>query len=181
MINDKELSNLDLDLLYSKSNIRKFYKPEKVNIITTYSTDKLPGQQSLEDNNIDIFKDCGHAVIFHRWHPSKSAHWLTLLRDLENNVIIFDSLGSNGMQKNKKKFNLLLKRLKDNGYKKITVNSKAYQGETNSCGKYAIFAIAMNKLYKGASMKQINDYLDFEYKKNDSYDNYILKLFSKDI
>ena len=122
MINDKELSNLDLDLLYSKSNIRNFYKPEKVNIITTYSTDKLPGQQSLEDNNIDIFKDCGHAVIFHRWHPSKSAHWLTLLRDLENNVLIFDSLGSNGMQKNKKKFNLLLKRLKDNGYKKITVN-----------------------------------------------------------
>lgn len=181
MINDKQLSNLDLDLLYSKSNIRNYYRPEKVNIITTSADDRLPGQQSLEDNGADIFKDFGHAVVFHRWHPRGSAHWLTLLRDCENNVVVFDSLGSDGMQKDKEKFKLLLKRLKENGFKKITVNQKAYQGDTNACGKYAIFAIAMNKLYRGANINQINDYLEYEKNKNGSYDNYILKLFSNDI
>lgn len=178
MNHDKELSNLDLDYLYSKSNLKDIYRPSKVNIVTTYKKDALPGQKSLE-SPLDLFKTFGHVVIFHRWKTG-GAHWLTLLRDKQNNVIIFDSLGKNGMQKDKKEFDLLIKRLKENGFKNIIVNTKQYQSNnSNCCGKYAIFAIAMNKLFNGVNIKQLNNYLNS--KKITNFDDYILKLFSNDI
>jgi hypothetical protein len=179
-MNDKELSNLDLDYLYSICNIDSDYKPQSVNIISTYDKDKINDQDSLENKNVDIFKNNGHCIIYHAW-KTEGAHWLTLLRNKKNEVIIFDSLGNKeGMMQDKKQFNLLLKRLKENGFKTIIINDKQYQGNSNCCGKYAIFAIALNKLFKGVNIDQIHNHLEKHSSKNKNYDSYILKLFSKE-
>jgi hypothetical protein len=179
MSNDNELSNFDLDFLYSISNIDGSLMPNNCNIITSYAKDAYENQSSLEDKDMNIFNGYGHAVLFHRW-DSNSAHWIPILRNKNNNVIVFDSLGRNGILKDKKLINTIINKMKENGMNSITFNEKPYQGnETKTCGKWSIYAISMNKLLKGADIKEIKKHLDDKKKKYKSYDNYILNLFSK--
>lgn len=180
MSNDNELSNLDLNYLYSISNINGNLMPDNCNIITTYKKDTHKNQSSLEDKDINIFKIYGHAVLFHRW-DSNSAHWIPIIRNKNNDVIVFDSLGRNGILKDKKLINTIINKMKENGMNSITFNEKPYQCDgTKTCGKWTIYAISMNKLLKGADIKEIKKHLDDKKKKYKSYDNYILNLFSKE-
>ena len=64
---------------------------------------------------------------------------------------------------------------------KITFNIKPYQGsDTSTCGKWAIYAISMNKLYKGVDIKKLQSHLNNKKNEFGNYDKYILNLFSKE-
>lgn len=180
-MSDNELSNYDLDKLYSMSNISGDFLPQKCNIITTFANDKYDEQTSLEDRDCNIFNGYGHAVLFHRWSDGNSAHWIPLIRNKNNEVIVFDSLGKNGLLKEKEVINRLLDCLMNNGIQKVTFNNKPFQGnETNTCGKWSIFVISMNKMIPGCGIDDIISHLEKMKKQFGSYDNYMLNLFSNE-
>lgn len=180
-MSDNELTNFDLDKLYSLSNISGDLIPSKSNIITTYKKDKYNDQTSIEDHDPNIFNGYGHAVLFHSWSRS-SAHWVPIIRNKNNEVIVFDSLGKNGILKDKKLIKKLTDVMRENGMNKITFNSKPFQGnDTSTCGKWSIYAISMNKLFNGVNIDKLHKHLDEKKKQFGSYDKYILNLFSKDV
>lgn len=154
---DIPLSNYDIyDLL-------KEAKIETPNIIKSWNI--RPGQ--------DIFQNCGHAIIFHRWSKDVDiGHWIVCVRNKKNNEIIyFDSLAT--------PINDVSKYLKDVllAYNMpVYINTIKYQGDESSvCGRWCLFIICLNKI--GYNHQQIYDILEklkTEYK---TLDDYLLEMF----
>lgn len=176
---DKELSNLDLDYLYSRTNINDHYIPEHLNIMSTWHNDEDDKTKSFESIKNNPFGNDGHIVLFHRWkNDGKSgAHWIPIIRNSNNDVVIFDSLGENGLLKDKGAMNMILRKLEPY-CNKVFINKKQYQkSDTNTCGKYSIYVLSLNKMLHGAKIEEIQHNLN----KYRNTDNYLLKLFSKAI
>lgn len=176
---DKELSNLDLDYLYSKTNINDHYTPDHLNIMSTWKNDEDRNVKSFETIKGNPFGNNGHIVLFHRWNDDgkSSAHWIPIIRNRNNDVVIFDSLGDHGILKDKEAMNMILDKLKPY-VGKVFINKKQYQkSDTNTCGKYSIYVISLNKMLHGANIEEIQHNLN----KYRNVDKYLLKLFSKAI
>ena len=122
------------------------------------------------DTDIEtVFNNRGHCILFHKYPNQNIGHWYTILRDYNNNVIIFDSYGKhiNYYCKN------MLPMLKNNGVKNVIINRKKFQNDSSAvCGRYGLFLGASRKL--NCSLNEIYKMLDEGKKKHGSYDKFIL-------
>lgn len=120
---------------------------ERANIIEESS---ITSKSDVED----IFKNRGHAIIFHRHSPQPNAigHWIAIIRNNKTNeVYYFDSLGDEPY--NKAIPEVILRK-----YKKLYINDVPFQPDnTNSCGRHAVMVVALNKI--GLTPKQIEHFL----------------------
>lgn len=178
MSRDYPLSTLNLDYLYSLSNVDNDYAPKQTNILSTWEYDEDNRVKSFENINTDPFNGNGHIILFHRWKKDDdNAHWIPIIRNRRNDAIIFDSLGKNGILTDKTAVNLILDKLRP-FCNKVYVNTKQYQqNDTSTCGKYTMFVISYNKLKKGANIQEIQNHLN---KKGDT-DKYLNNLFKKEL
>lgn len=108
-----------------------------------------------DSNAESIFKNSGHAIIYHDW-GTDTGHWLCAVRKHDKNkqgfnkegeVYFFDSFGESPNYYNK---NIVKALLKD--YKKVNYNDiKLQSDDANTCGKHCLMICAYNKLGLGAS------------------------------
>ncbi len=120
-----------------------------------------------------IFNNRGHCILFHKYPNAKVGHWYTIIRNRNKTATIFDSLGQKPQYYSKH----LIPFLKNNGIKQVIYNSKALQGETSVCGRYALCIICLNKI--GANIDDIYKFFEDGKKKHGSYDKYVLHITSK--
>lgn len=98
-----------------------------------------------KDTNIEeIFKNRGHTLIFVEYPDQDIGHWVSMVRNKNNEYTFFDSLGKPLKHYNKEALECILK----NG--DLFQNKKKYQSDESSvCGRYAFLLIGLNKLTNG--------------------------------
>jgi len=160
-INDQDysLSNLDLD---------KFIKEIEQKGANIFETNKIKKNTDIEK----IFAGGGHAVLFAG--PRTSGHWMTLLRDRDNNIYFIDSLAEHPDEYNKN----ILKCIKQYNGLKIFINKTKLQLDDEvTCGRYPTIFIACHKM--GLHPSQTIDFLINGKKKYKTIDNFIYELTKK--
>ena len=154
--NDYPLSNFDIEKLVSE-----FAPHANIKVDT-----KIKSDTPL--NN--IFGDQGHTILFHDW-GSKVGHWYCMIRDRNNEVFFFDSLGESPDYYNKE----IIPFLKNNGIKNLIINKKKFQkNTTDTCGRWATLLAGLNKT--SLDVPQMYKYLDHLKKDYGNYDNAVLNL-----
>ena len=136
------------------------------------------GANIVQDNMIrsntpieDIFKNRGHAVLFHKYPNQEVGHWYTLIRDPQKNVFVIDSLGKPPAYYNKN----LIQCFKNNDMNQVIINKQKMQHSNSSvCGRYSILFCVLNKMDK--NIHEIYSFMEAGKKKNGSFDKFVLSM-----
>ncbi len=119
----------------------------------------------------DIFNNRGHALIFVKYPNQNIGHWVSMVRNKNNEYIFFDSLGKPLKHYNKDAVECILK----NG--DLLQNKKKYQSDESSvCGRYAFLLIGLNKLSEGKETSKLLKNVLEGKPKTMSYDEWILHI-----
>lgn len=154
---DVPLSNVDINKLV------KQFDEKGANIIQDKDIQPTTPIES-------IFKDRGHAIVFHKYPNQDVGHWYCLLRNPQKEVFYIDSFGKspNYYCKN------LIPCLKFNKMRSLIVNDLEMQADNSICGRYAVVFCTINKLNQ--SLPDIYSFLENGRRQCGGYDNFILKL-----
>lgn len=155
---DKPLSNIDIN-----KAIKKF-EERGANI---FSDSNIKNNTNIEE----IFKNRGHAIIFHKYPNQDVGHWYCILRDPMKNVFFIDSFGLSPNYYNKS----IIPCLKNNGIKNIIVNKEKWQKDDSSiCGRYGILMSTLHKF--DMPISDVYKFMEHGKKKYGSFDKFVLHL-----
>lgn len=161
---DYPLSNLDLN---------KYIKEFEQKGVNIFESKNIKPNTNIED----VFKGRGHCVLYVDADTNDGeniGHWVSQLRDRENNIYFIDSFAEDPNHYNSD----ILKCYKNNGIKNVYINNKKLQNdESMTCGRYAIIFTALHKMNIDPS--KMIDFLNDGKKKYGSVDNFIFKLFGE--
>lgn len=160
MLNDLPLSNFDLDNLMKDINEIK-----NANII----------EAKKIKPNTDIWKNSGHCILYCENEGEDIGHWIVITRPNKEINYFWDSYGDTPRH-----FSPFLQSCLDyNGCKTLFINREKFQNyNSNCCGKYCLFFIAMNKM--NFNMQETQSVLKSMKKKYGSYDNFINQIFKNE-
>ena len=150
-----------MDIPLSDHNLRELCLEmnERANVLTI---------NEILTNNLDkekVFKHSGHVILFYNNPGQSVGHWLTCIRKPDDTVYLFDSL-SEPYEK------YGIHKWLNKHFKKVYYNPYKFQrDDTNTCGKYCLLCIALNKLQ--FTYKEIEDF----FKLVSPCDDYILNIF----
>ena len=157
-----------MDYALSNVDINKLVKEVDKKGANIENTDDIKKNTPIEK----IFKNRGHTILFHDWKEGDEiGHWVAMLRNPKNEVMLFDSLATpiNELNPDLKQF------FKNNGIKELIINRKQYQNEDNStCGRYAVLIVALSKL--GLDFRQIIDFMDKLKGSDGTFDEGVLNI-----
>lgn len=140
---------------------------------------------SINDNSTieDIFKNSGHAIIYHDWKDGSGVgHWICAVRqhnkqnNKQNNKFgkdgsfyFYDSFG-----KSPDTYNPSIKKVVSKYYDKLNYNDIVFQAkDANTCGRHCIMVCALNKM--GFGPQEIDKFLKRLKSNKVNIDNLLIK------
>lgn len=117
----------------------------------------------------DIFDGNGAVIVFHDW-GGKVGHWYAIVRNFDDVVYFFDSLGEHP-----DRYNTNIKKAILNSGKRLFYNDVKFQKDDSSCcGRHALLVCALNKM--GMKPKEIES----AFKSLENPDEFVINMIRPD-